>query len=313
MRSVNYDIWSSTGRTFFPEATTPSLKATDSVRIQVKAAGVNPLNLKLPKWFLHGRGYGLEFAGIVAEVSPDVTSVAVGDRVFGYAIGSLADQLVCSPTTIAKLPPSFSFQEGAALSVNYVVGYQALANHGFEKGMKVLVIGASGGCGTVGVQLAKAMGASEVVGVSSKKNEEFVKSLGADRIVDYQSQSIVDGHARYFDFVYDTTKPTPGGENYLEAAKSVLKDHTKHHVTLNGTPWMFMSKYLGLSQDVVLVVADIKTAALESVLTQLGRSNRRPVIDSIFPFSPEGVTDAYTKLESRRARGKIVVDIAGDR
>ncbi|CAK4080653.1 unnamed protein product, partial [Aphanomyces euteiches] len=93
MRSVNYDVWSSTGRTFFPEAAGPSLKANDSVRIQVKAAGVNPLDLKLPKWFLHGRGYGLEFAGIVTEVSPDVTSVAVGDRVFGYAVGSLADQL----------------------------------------------------------------------------------------------------------------------------------------------------------------------------------------------------------------------------
>ncbi|CAK4904264.1 unnamed protein product, partial [Aphanomyces euteiches] len=275
MRSVNYDVWSSTGRTFFPEAAGPSLKANDSVRIQVKAAGVNPLDLKLPKWFLHGRGYGLEFAGIVTEVSPDVTSVAVGDRVFGYAVGSLADQLVC---------------------INYVVGYQALANHGFEKGMKVLVIGASGGCGTAGVQLAKAMGVSEVVGVSSKKNEEFVKSLGADRVVDYQTQSIVDGHAKNFDFVYDTAKPTPGGENYLEAAKRVLKDPTKHHVTLNGTPWIFMSKYLGLPQDVALVVADIKTASLESVLTQSGRSNRRPVIDSVFPFTPKGVTDAYTKL-----------------
>ncbi|CAK4642189.1 hypothetical protein LEN26_001491 [Aphanomyces euteiches] len=313
MPSVNYNILSWSGRTFYPEPAKAVLKSKDSVVVEVKAAAINPVDYKLPKWFLHGRAVGLDFAGVVTEVSPDVTTVAVGDRVFGNAPGTLADKIVVTPSTIAKLPPSFSFKDGAALPVAYLSSYQALVNHGFTDGMKVLIIGASGGCGTAGVQLAKALGASEIVGVCSKKNEDFVKSLGADRIIDYQTQSIADGHDKYFDFVLDTATASGGGENYLDSAKAVLKDPTKNHVSLNGPISLWLAKFTGIGRkDVALLVCEQKSADLESVVKYLELSNSRPVIDSIFPFTQEGVEEAFAKLQSRRVKGKIIINVSGE-
>ncbi|CAK4718303.1 unnamed protein product [Aphanomyces euteiches] len=313
MPSVNYNIFSSTGRTFYPEPAKATLKANDSVVVAVKAAAINPVDYKLPKWFLHGRAVGLDFSGVVAEVSPDVTTVKVGDRVFGTASGVLADKIVVSTSTIAKLPTSFSFKDGAALPIAYLSSYQALVNHGFTEGMKVLIIGASGGCGTAGVQLAKALGASEIVGVCSKKNEDFVKSLGADRIIDYQTQSIVDGHEKYFDFVLDTATSSGGGEDYLDSAKAVLKDPLKNHVLLNGPFSLLFAKFTGLGRkDVALIICEQKAADLESVVKYLELSNSRPVIDSIFPFTQEGVEEAFAKLHSRRVKGKIIINVSGD-
>ncbi|KAF0692928.1 Aste57867_16039 [Aphanomyces stellatus] len=245
MPAVYYNFLTSTGRSFSPADAKTVLQPIDSVVVQVHAAALNPVDYKLPSLFLHGRGIGLDFAGIVTQVSPDVTTVVVGDRVFGNATGTLADHAVCKASELAPLPSNFSFQEGAALPSAYLTGYQALVNHGFQEGHKVLVIGASGGCGSAGVQLAKAMGASEVVGVCSKKNEEFVKSLGADRIIDYQTQSIGDGNDKHFDFVYDTATNSGGGEDYLTSAKAVLKDPTKHHVALNGPLSMWLRKLTG--------------------------------------------------------------------
>ncbi|KAH9106097.1 hypothetical protein AeMF1_018205 [Aphanomyces euteiches] len=312
MRSVKYDIWSSRGRRFDTDAAKPSLEAKDSVVVDVKAAGINPVDYKLPKWFFHGKGIGLDFSGVVTQVSPDVQSVAVGDRVFGNTRGALSEQVVCNASHIAKLPTTFSFQEGAALPTAYLTSYQAFVNHGFEAGMKVLVIGASGGCGSAGVQLAKAMGASEVVGVCSKKNEEFVKSLGADRIIDYQTQSIVDGNAQHFDFVLDTATASGGGENYLDDAKKVLKDPSKNHVALNGPPSLWLGRLTPFGRkDIDLIMTEHKSADLEGFLKHLEQAGSRPVIDSVFPFTQEGVEEAFAKLASRRVKGKVVVDVGG--
>ncbi|KAF0706121.1 Aste57867_6811 [Aphanomyces stellatus] len=311
MPSVLYNFFSSTGRRYYPAPATPTLKSNDSVIVEVKAAAINPVDYKLPSLFLHGYGVGIDVAGVVTQVSPDVTTFAVGDRVFGAAKGgSLADRTVCKASELAKLPNSFTFVQGAALPVAYISGYQALANHGFQEGHKVLVIGASGGCGSAGVQLAKAMGASEVVGVCSKKNEEFVKSLGADRIIDYQTQSIGDGNDKHFDFVYDTATNSGGGEDYLTSAKAVLKDPTKHHVALNGPLSMWLRKLTGFPHPTIaLIVSSQNSTDLEAIVRHLERSNQRPIIDSEFDFTEHGVEDAFAKLRSRRTKGKIVINL----
>ncbi|KAG9404333.1 hypothetical protein AC1031_004542 [Aphanomyces cochlioides] len=164
--------------------------------------------------------------------------------------------------------------------------------------MKVLIIGATGGCGTAGVQLAKALGASEIVGVCSKKNEDFVKSLGADRIIDYQTQSIVDGHEN------------GGNEDYLDSAKAVLKDPLKNHLLLNGPFSLLFAKFTGLYKDVALILCEQKAADLESVVKYLELSNSRPVIDSVYSFTHDGVEEAFAKLHSRHVKGKIIINVS---
>ncbi|RHZ01375.1 hypothetical protein DYB35_012541, partial [Aphanomyces astaci] len=180
-----------------------------------------------------------------------VTTFCVGDRVCGNTRG---------PSQIKQLAeqlnwPSFHLRlrfNKAALPCAYLTVYQGLINHGFEPGAKVLVTGASGGCGTAAIQLAKALGASEVVDVCSTKNEGFVKSIGADRTIDYETQSI--------------------------------------HIALQMT--------------------SRKCADLTAIMELLNRSDQRPAIDTVFPFTNQGVVDAFAKLKSRRTKGKLIIDVA---
>ncbi|KAG9404336.1 hypothetical protein AC1031_004545 [Aphanomyces cochlioides] len=298
MNAFKFDILSSSGRTFYPNARPPTIKAKDSVIVQVKAAAINPVDYKIPKYMSSCMVAlsAMISRGVVTQVSRDVKSVAVGDRVFGVASGSLAEVIECSAR--------------AALPIADVTSYQALSHYGFQAGMKVLVIGASGGCGSAGVQLAKAMGASQVVGVCSKKNEEFVKSLGADRIIDYETQSIDDGPAKYFDFVLDTATGSGHGEDYLDAAKSVLKDPSKHHVTLNMPSGLWVRTFLGFPRkDISFFFSSPNTAALIGVVKNLESSGSYPPIDSVFPFTKDGVDQAFAKLDSRRVKGKVVIEI----
>ncbi|OQR88515.1 hypothetical protein THRCLA_10272, partial [Thraustotheca clavata] len=132
---------------------------------------------KLSALFIHGKGVTQDIAGIATDVSSDVKGFAVGDHVFGRTHGSLADYTLCKASEIAHLPPSYSLIEGAALPTTYITGYQVLVKHGFQKDQSLLILGASGGCGTAAIQLAKALGASEIIGVCSKANEELVLSL----------------------------------------------------------------------------------------------------------------------------------------
>ncbi|RQM28856.1 hypothetical protein B5M09_003409 [Aphanomyces astaci] len=239
-----------------------------------------------------------------------VTTFCVVDRVCGNTRG---------PSQIKQLAeqlnwPSFDLRlrfNKAALPCAYLTAYQGLINHGFEPGAKVLVTGASGGCGTAAIQLAKALGASEVVDVYSTKNEGFVKSIGADRTIDYETQSIVTGDEGYFDFVFDAASGSPGGEDYLKKAKVVLTDPSKYHVTLSGPATFWIQLICGCSpKHIALQMTSRKCADLTAIVELLNRSDQRPAIDTVFPFTNQGVVDAFAKLKSRRTKGKLIIDVA---
>ncbi|EQC27475.1 hypothetical protein SDRG_14678 [Saprolegnia diclina VS20] len=315
MRAVQYNIFSPKGRRFKTKAKTPTVGAKDSVVVQVKAAAINPVDYKLPALFMQGKGVGLDVAGVVTAVSPDVTTLAVGDRVFGSTHGSLAEHALCQASTLTILPASLTFIEGAALPTTYITGYQALVNHGFKAGQSLLILGASGGCGTAAIQLAKGLGAREIVGVCSKANEELVLSLGADRIIDYKTQSITDPEwVKHFDFVYDAASASGGGEDYLVDSQTVLNEKGTY-VAINGKISLWLRHFLGLGQyrpNVHLLLADPKSVDFKAVADILEAQNVKPIIDSVFPFTPEGVEDAFAKLHSRRAKGKIVVNVSAE-
>ena len=160
---------------------------------------------------LLGPRVGLDFAGVVKQVGTGVSQLAVGDEVYGTAAGSLSEFVAVDAGRIAKKPSSLSFGQAAAMPTAYLTGLQSLRAAGLSKDSKVLVVGASGGCGSAGVQLAKALGAKEVVGVCSGRNAEMVKALGADRVIDYQTQRLADEPADY-DVVYDTATNSGAGE-----------------------------------------------------------------------------------------------------
>ncbi|KAI9496864.1 chaperonin 10-like protein [Zychaea mexicana] len=209
------------------------------VLIQVKAAGINPVEakfrmgnvpsllVKLPSIF------GTDYAGIVVAKGDKVTDLEVGDAVYGSLFtpwgpnGTYAEYIIAKSgyDSIVKKPDNISFEEAAATGIAATTAYQGIIVDGRlpETGCKkILVIGASGGVGTYGVQIAKAIGA-EVVAICSGKNADFVQSLGADRIVDYTVEGSLDKLEKEEKETYDLILDCIGGEDYYNKLVYTLK------------------------------------------------------------------------------------------
>jgi NADPH:quinone reductase-like Zn-dependent oxidoreductase len=145
---------------------------------------------------------GLDVSGIVVALGAGVTRFELGDAVFGIAQGSFAEYACAREDKLARKPSSLGFEQAAVAGVSAITALQGLRDVGkLEAGERVLIIGASGGVGSYAVQIAKAFGA-RVTGVCSTSKLEFVRSLGADDVLDYMRQDFVDGSRRY-DLIFD--------------------------------------------------------------------------------------------------------------
>src|SRR6266566_9612421 len=144
--------------------------------------------------------FGTDFAGVVEAVGKDVTDLAPGDEVFGGRNGAFAEYV--SATNVVRKPANVSFEEAATMGIAGLTALQGLRDHGELKGgERVLVNGASGGVGTLAVQIAKALGA-HVTAVCSTRNVEQARSLGADEVIDYTKDDFTRNGRRY-DLILD--------------------------------------------------------------------------------------------------------------
>ena len=252
---------------------------------------------------------GLDVAGEVEAVAPDVTGFTQGDEVFGFAAGSLAQYAVADAAKLAPKPPDVTFPLAAAIPTAHLTSYQALAEHGkLAKGGKVLIIGASGGCGLSACQLASAMGASEVVGVCSAANVPLATSQGATRCVDYNDKEAMDAllaEGKRYDLVYDAATGSGQGENYVEFCEKVTGGR---RVAINGGFGAWLGCFTGLQKETnKLILTRQNGEQLKEIVQLMRKGSREPVVDSIHPLSAEGVDAAYSRLKSRRTRGKIIL------
>ena len=184
------------------------------VLIRVRAAGVNPADwaivsglpyiarpiygLRKPKNIVRGT----DVAGTVEAVGSGVTRFKPGDEVFGWSNGSYAEYTAADEDSLALKPANLTFEQAATVPMAGLVALQAIRDHGkVGPGQKVLINGASGGIGTFAVQIAKAFGA-DVTGVCSTRNAEMVRSIGADRVVDYTKEDFTRSGVQY-DFILD--------------------------------------------------------------------------------------------------------------
>lgn len=148
---------------------------------------------------------GADFSGIVETVGKNVEQFKVGDRVFGESLqGGAFAEYICAPENVcAMMPEGIDFPEMASVPIAGLTAFQALVSHGrLQKGESVLINGSSGGVGHFAVQIAKAYGA-EVTAVCSSKNNDFVKSLGADHVIAYDRENIHQ-HTGKYNLVVDT-------------------------------------------------------------------------------------------------------------
>ena len=189
------------------EIPTPAISSRQ-VLVAVKAMGTNPVDYKLPHIFpvsltAGGKVVGNDFAGVVDKVGAEVAEFKVGDKVFGLSMlmtenAACAQYIAADPSKICKIPPSLDFSQAASIPTAALTSLQAITVVGdkaVKAGDSVLVLGASGGCGSTGVMVAKALGAT-VTAVCSGKNADLVKRLGADKIIDYTKvRRIANAHS----------------------------------------------------------------------------------------------------------------------
>lgn len=248
---------------------------------------------------------GFELAGVIESTGSGVTRFQPGDDIYaatGMGFGAYAEY-ICLPENgaIAPKPMNISFEEAAAVPVGAYTALQFLRKARIEPGNRVLVYGASGSIGTYAVQLAKYYGA-EVTGVCSTSNVELVRSLGADRVIDYTRERITDGGQDY-NVIFDTV------------GKSPFKDCIKH-LTPSGTYLRAVHMSLGpvirglwvnltSGKKVIGGVSKENAEDLTYLKELIEAGNLRPVIDRRYPL--EQVADAHRYVEQGHKKGNVVL------
>ncbi len=292
------------------------------VLIKVHAAAVNPLDYHVLKGgplifqLLFGRGKlkhpGVDCAGVVEAIGPAATQFKVGDSVFGNCRGAFAEYAAAPESKLASKPENVPFADAAACPVAALTALQGLRNHGkIQPGQNVLINGASGGVGTFAVQLGKIFGA-HVTAVCSARNADLVRSLGADRVIDYAQEDFATGTARY-DLILDLA-----GNHPFAVCQRVMTPHGIHvgagvlggHKSL---PAMFAGLIVSLvrsrfsSQKFVVFIAKGNREDLAFLGELVANGKLKPVIDK--KYSLAEVPEAIRYQGTWRARGKLVISL----
>jgi NADPH:quinone reductase-like Zn-dependent oxidoreductase len=298
------------------------IPAAGQMLVRVRAAAINPLEMH----YMRGEPYpmrlggglrkpknirlGVDFSGTVEAVGPEVSQFKIGDEVFGGGSGALAEYIVVGQRSVALKPTNISFAQAAAVPVAAITALHAVRDHGHvQRGQSVLVNGASGGVGTFVVQIAKSMGAT-VSGVSSGRNAELVRSLGADETIDYTAQNYTEGSTHY-DVIIDMV-----GNHSLLDNRRVLQPHGAY--VMVGGPYgkwiapldrvvrmLVLSKFVDQQFGFFFARMNAADLTLLSELMQAGTVT--PVIDRQYPLSE--IAEAMRYMETGRARGKIVITL----
>jgi NADPH:quinone reductase-like Zn-dependent oxidoreductase len=249
---------------------------------------------------------GTDFAGVVEAVGKHVTDLQPGDEAFGGGPGAYAEYV--SAKSVARKPPGVSFEAAAAVPIAGLTALQGLRDHGkLQPGQHVLVNGASGGVGSMAIQIAKALGGN-VTAVVSTRNVEQARALGADRVIDRIHDDFTQEEARY-DLILDVA----GGHSW-RALRRVLAPHGR--VVLVGAhgsrgPLRHLAALWlasrGRTSDLVFFVAKFPKEDLETLAGLLERGELTPVIDRTYDLE-EG-TEALRTFGEGHVRGKLVLTI----
>jgi NADPH:quinone reductase-like Zn-dependent oxidoreductase len=300
----------------------------DEVLVRVHVASVNRADLDaiIPRWAFirlfaglrapRVKTVGLDVAGVVEAVGPEATRFKPGDRVFGdmFSFGSdaFADYVCASERAFLPIPDGMAFDVAATLPHSAVLAMQALRNRRGRTilpGDRVLIDGASGNVGPFAVQIAKAVGA-EVTGTASTPKLDFVRSLGADHVIDYTTTDYTRSTERY-DWIVDVDSHKP-----VLAVRRVLKPGGVY-VTCGGAATRMLGavflgavvgRVTGRSMGLLLWWKPFhpEDVARLTALVQAGEVT--PAIDSRYPL--DDVAKALRHVNDGRARGKVLVTVA---
>jgi NADPH:quinone reductase-like Zn-dependent oxidoreductase len=299
--------------------------AGDEVLVRVEAASVNRADLDAitARWFFirlfaglrrpRVKRVGLDVAGVVEAVGEEVTRFKVGDRVFGdlfsYGSGAFAEYVCAPEKAFAAIPDDMSFEVAATLPHSGVLALQGLRLSGGRtvgEGDRVLIVGASGNVGPFAVQIAKARGA-HVTGVASTDKLDFVRSLGADEVIDYRTTDCTRP-AQPYDWIVDVDAHHP-----LRRWRRALRPRGVYLAMGGSGGWLlslaFWQPMLKLATDktmgLMLHWKPFKAEDVDELKRLVASGAVKPVVDRRYPL--DQVVDALAYVHEGRARGKVLV------
>ena len=305
------------------------IPASDELLVRVHAASVNPLDwhylegtpylVRIDSGFgkPHSARLGVDFAGTVEAVGKAVTRFKPGDEVFGAKSGAFAEYVaVREVRAVVPKPASVTFEQAASLPIAAITALQAVRDSGqVQPGQKVLIVGASGGVGTFAVQIAKNLGA-EVTGVCSTHNVEMVRALGAEHVIDYTKEDVLQS-GQHYDVIVDNVGNRSMAE--LLAFRKILTPKGRFVLIGGGGPeagrWIgpmatpveaaMISPFI--DQKVGMMLADLKKDDLVTLGEMVQAGKLTPVIDRRYKLSE--TAEALRYLEKGHARGKVIINV----
>jgi NADPH:quinone reductase-like Zn-dependent oxidoreductase len=323
MQAIVYSQYGPTNVLNLKEVAKP-IPVEEEVLVRAHTAAVNPYDwhfmrgtpgfvrvftgLRRPKF----NRLGADAAGVVEAVGPGVKALKVGYRVFGLCKGAFAEYACGKESELAVIPTGVSFEEAASVPISGITALQGLRDSGGVKaGQTVLINGAAGGVGTFSVQIAKALGAT-VTGVCSVRNAELVRSLGADRVIDYAHEDFTREEGR-FDVIFDLV-----GNHPLSAIRRALTPGGTFVGCGGGGPdksgWELMAGMLAQAivakfskQKLTGVMAKVNTGDLNVLAGMLEAGAVKPVISKRYSLRETAV--AIRHVESCHAVGKVVIAV----
>lgn len=332
MRAAFITKYGPTEKLVFGDVTIPAMGAAD-VLVEIYAASLNPIDFKIRDGkirFIRSYSFPLIFghdlSGVVTAVGSKVTQFKKGDKVYSRPrngrTGSLAQFIAIDESDLALMPKNLTYSEAASIPLVGLTSWQALLDvAGMKPGNRVFIQAGSGGVGTFAIQLAKHVGAHVITSTSSR-NTDFVRSLGADEIVDYKNQKFEEV-LENIDIVFDTL----GGDALYKSFQIVRPGGWI--VSISGDPDQRLAKDMNLNflKSLVLRLVGRKANSLArkagvnyrfifmkpsgGQLAQITRLIEdgciKPVIDKEFSFDQS--QEALDYLESGHARGKVVIKI----
>ena len=326
MRAITQDRYGSADVLELKRVVRPTPKP-DEVLIEVVAAGVDrgtchlmtgtPYLIRLAGFGLTKPKHnvpGLDVAGRVVAVGTDVTRFAPGDEVLGIADGSLAEYATADEDKVVAKPANLSFAQAAVAAVSGITALQALSDvGGAQPGQRVLIVGASGGVGSFAVQLAKALG-TDVTAVASTRNLDFLRSLGADHVVDYTAEDFTTTNQRY-DLIVDI-----GGRNSISRLRSVLTT-TGTLVIVGGENGNRITGGIGRQLRAMMLSPFVKQrlttfmstehySLMERLADHITTGAVTPAVQASFPLA-EAAT-GIEQLDTGKATGKTVIIVRDD-
>jgi NADPH:quinone reductase-like Zn-dependent oxidoreductase len=293
----------------FEDAPEPQVRAGD-VLVRVAATGITPTELRWDETYQHADGTpripsipGHEVSGVVERAAPDVDDFRPGDAVYGLADfprdGAAAEFVAVRAVNLARKPQSIGHTETASLPLSALTAWQALFDHGqLFSGQSALIHAAAGGVGSLAVQLAHSRGI-RVFATASSRDVPFVRSLGADTVIDYHAERF-EGKARDVDMVFDTV----GGETQ-ERSLRVLRNGGALVSVVSRIPPGAAEQH-GVRG--VYFIVEGNRAQLEQIAALVDEGKLKPIIAKVFPLAR--ARDAFEFGATSHAPGKIVLEVA---